>query len=271
MRCVGALLAFCLLAGPQGFPQQVRPRIRVEFAPQDAEQGRAFQRDAREAEKRLHEFFGSGFTKGLILRLCASRAEFDEALRKEWSMPKSETWMVGAAGANHAFFLSPRVWKSEATEHRPEDTAGIARLVLHELTHSYQAQRNPSMDLEGLDPMAWFVEGLATYVSGQEAVEHKGQAKASLSAGTFPSRLEDVWEGKARYGLAGSLVRFVDERFGREKVKALLAATTNAEALALLEVDERRLLDGWRVWLAASSANESRRCGSSRAQGLPSL
>lgn len=226
-------------------------KVKVEYGSRDLKDGKAFEGYAAAAEKQISEFFGSGFPKAVTLRLCASRVEFDAALAKAWSMPKTETWMVGAAGAEHAYFLSPRVWSAEATEHRADDRQRIARLVAHELTHAYHAQNSPTHDLDGLDPMAWFVEGLATYVSGQEDAEHRGQAKRALGAASFPSRLEDVWAGKARYGLSGSLVRFVDERYGRGKVRNLLGAVSNRQALKILGVSEGKLIDSWKGWLAA--------------------
>jgi hypothetical protein len=251
MKLVPAVVL--LLLPSAGVPHRLplrSGRITVVFGARDAEQGAAFRRHAAGAQARIAAFFGSGFGEPVELRLCGSRAEFDGALAKEWGMPKSEPWMVGAAGSAHAFFLSPRVWKTEAQEHDSEDVDAIRMLVAHELTHSYHAQHNPSHDLDGLEPMAWFVEGLATLVSGQLDARHRDDAARALEAGTFPLRLEDVWSGKARYGLAGSLVRFVDEHYGRRRVIEMLSATTNQQALEKLGTSEERLLAEWRRSLA---------------------
>lgn len=224
-------------------------KILVAAGIEDAAWEKTFRTYAASAERKITAFFGSSFKREVLLLLCPSRAAFDEALAKQWGMPKTEKWMVGAAGAESAFFLSPRVWKAEAAEHDPKDVKRIEMLVAHELTHSYHAQFSPSKDLEGLDPMAWFAEGLATYVSGQEASRHRGQAVKAVETGKFPERLEDVWKGQARYGLAGSLTRFVDVRFGRKKIVELLATTTNAEAMKLLGISEKDLMAAWKDWV----------------------
>ncbi len=228
------------------------PRVRVEAEPEDQEVAKTYVRMAEEAERRIAAFFGKGFRKTLTIQICSSRAAFDRALAKAWGMPATQPWMVGAAGADRVYFLSPRVWKAEAHEHDPNDAGAMSRLVAHELVHAYHAQFNPTRDLDGLDPMAWFVEGLATFVSGQESTQHAGRAKALLTSSSFPNSLETIWAGPSRYALAGSLVRFVETRFGRPRVVRLLSATTNAEALQVLGTTESELLREWKAWLAGS-------------------
>ena len=58
-------------------------------------------------------------------------------------------------------------------------------LITHELVHTYHGQHNPTRDFTGMDDLGWFVEGLATYASGQMAHSHAGDAKAALAAGTI--------------------------------------------------------------------------------------
>ncbi len=60
--------------------------------------------------------------------------------------------------------------------------------------------------------------------SGQLAAEHKGAAREAIAAGKAPDHLANAWSGRWRYGLAGSLAGYVDRRWGRGTVVAMLAA-----------------------------------------------
>lgn len=229
-------------------PQSSRLTVQAEGC--SAEQARAFTQYAVNAEKLISKFFGIGFQNPVTLVLCKDRAAFDAELKRQWGMGTTERWMVGAAGASKAFFLSPDAWAKEADEHNPNNPVEIERIVAHELTHSFHAQSSPSKDLDGMDGMAWFVEGLATYVSGQlDAARLKGLPKPSESS--FPKSLADVWKGRARYGLAGSLAKYVDGKWGRPTLLKLLTATTNEAALKVVRVSDAELIEGWKAWLAA--------------------
>lgn len=242
-------IAFSLVCGFAIVTCSQSPRLTVSAKGCSAEQVKAFVRYAGNSEKLITRFFGIGFQKPVDLSLCKDRATFDEHLKRQWGMEKTERWMVGAAGASKAFFLSPDAWAKEADEHNANDAVEVERIVAHELTHSYHAQNNPSKDLDGMDDMAWFAEGLATYVSGQL---DKARLKLLPKPGEpgFPSSLATIWKGRARYGLAGSLVKYIDGRWGRKGLSRLLIATTNETALKTLGVSENELMDGWKSWLA---------------------
>jgi hypothetical protein len=46
------------------------------------------------------------------------------------------------------------------------------------------------------------------------------------------------------------MVEFVDQRFGRETIRKLLAATTNAEALMILGTTEEKFIEDWKASVA---------------------
>ena len=236
MVVITTLVAACLATS----------QIHIELAKPDEALRPVFERYAADAEKRIVEFFGSPFKVKITLQVLPSRKAFDEALFKRWKMEPTQPWMVGAAGADVLFVLSPRVWKTEAQEHNPDDSKEIAEIVCHELVHCFHSQINPSRELEGLDAMAWFVEGLPTYDSGQLERSHKGIAEREVKAGRYPSRLEDAWTGRGRYAIAGSMVRFTDEKFGRKKVIELLKTTTNDAAMKALGTTEEKFLSEWK-------------------------
>jgi Peptidase of plants and bacteria len=160
--------------------------------------------------------------------------------------------MVAAGVADRLLILSPRVWKTEAVEHDPADAAHVREVVAHELVHVFHGQQNPIGDFEGMDDLGWFVEGLATYVSGQLSHEHRGAAAEAIQAGKGPVRLADAWSGRYRYGVCGSMVEFVDQRWGRETIANLLAVTKPEIALKLLGVTEAQFLEDWQKFVLES-------------------
>ena len=243
---IAVLVAACLATS----------QIHVELAIPDEPLRPAFERYAADANKRIVGFFGSPFKKDITLHVLPNRKAFDDALHQRWKMEPTQPWMVGAAGADVLFVLSPRVWKTEAQEHNPDDAKEIAEIVCHELVHCYHSQINPSRELEGLDAMAWYVEGLPTYVSGQLERSHNGIAEREVKAGRIPARLEDAWTGRGRYAIAGSMVRFVDEKFGRSKVIELLKATTNAAAMKALGTTEEKFLSEWKQTFSLDRISE---------------
>jgi len=228
-------------------------KITVEVTSADAELKTTFEAHAAHAEKAIEQFFGRPFSKPVVVKICPSRKAFDEALNKEWGMEATQPWMVGAGGSRALFVLSPRVWKTEAQDHDPADHQEIADLVTHELVHSYHAQASPSKDLEGLDELGWFAEGLATYVSGQLEHGRGGLVKSELEAGRGPKDLASAWSGRARYGVSGSMVKFVDSKFGRKSILDLLSVTTNADAMRSLKTNESAFLAAWQSWVLSGS------------------
>ena len=124
--------------------------------------------------------------------------------------------------------------------------------IAHELVHVYHGQRNPRPDFDGMDDLGWFVEGLAVYASGQLERAHRTAARDAIKAGKAPTRLADAWSGPFRYGVSGSMVAFVDKRYGRQTIRMLLAVTSNEEALKLLHTSEGEFIDAWKGYVAES-------------------
>lgn len=94
--------------------------------------------------------------------------------------------------------------------------------------------------------MDWFIEGLAVFGSGQLTQDRLDRMQSDLSAGKLPTVLANVWTGPNRYAFAGSLVRYVDQTWGRSTIVSLLKVRSSTEALALLKTDEGSFLAGWK-------------------------
>lgn len=227
----------------QGQPPKAETRIiAVDI---DRETAATLKPHVEAGQRRIEKYFGKPFPKPFEVEVLPNRASFDEYFQRRWKAAKTEPWMVGAGVADRFVLLSPRVWKTEAREHNPDDAGHLRDLVAHELVHVYHGQICPKPEFDGMDDMGWFVEGLAVYVSGQLEHTHRTAAADAIRLGKAPAKLADAWAGKHRYGVSGSLVEFVEKRYGRETIRKLLTITSNGDALKLLDTTEAQLLHDW--------------------------
>lgn len=253
---VAAWSAAALVAGCAGAATGSGSTFRVHEDDISAATVALVRSDLGLAEARIRDLLGA-FPDTVSVRLLPDRADFDAALRAAWGVPETACWMVGAAGDHVLFLLSPDAWEDEACEHDPKDHAHRRMLVAHEAVHVYHGQVNPSDDLGSLEDIGWFIEGLATYASGQLDARHAGRAAEALAAGQAPASLAEAWAGPYRYGVAGSMAAFIDDRWGRETLRRSLRATSAAELLGLLGVGEDEFLEEWRAWVESRSRSTS--------------
>ncbi|KAA0255096.1 MAG: hypothetical protein EDX89_07325 [Acidobacteria bacterium] len=232
-----------------------RDGVTLRYTPADSATAAAVLDAAGSGRKSVEAFFGKPFPKPFVVSVFPGRAELTDFWREEWKAPgfTPECWMVASGSAGTLSLLSPRAFSTEACDHDPSDARATRLLLAHELVHVYHSQVSPSADFD-LEEIAWFAEGLATFASGQLDAGRLGRAREAVARGQGPKRLSEAWSGKERYGFAGSLVAYLDGRFGRATTVALLAETTAAGVLGRLGVSEEQLLDGWRRFLAAGGA-----------------
>jgi hypothetical protein len=203
------------------------------------------------AKELISEHFVRPWRSQFAVYVFPDRAALDRQWQTDWDAPgfESACWMVASGVANRLDILSPRMWVTEACEHDPADTADTRLLITHELVHVFHGQYNPVPDFTGLDDIGWFLEGLATLVSGQLDSARLARAREAISAGEAPDSLEAVWSGPNRYGFSGSLVQYVAETHGSEILGRLLRATTESQILDALGTTEQSLLAGWKSWM----------------------
>jgi len=154
--------------------------------------------------------------------------------------------MVASGVAKRLDVLSPQRWKQEACEHNGNDSVEIQQIITHELTHVFHAQYCINHTFDGMDDLAWLLEGVATYVSGQLTDEKIKSVKEQIAAGRSPETLADFWKGKVRYQQAGSLMMYIDQKYGREKLFALLSLTSLHEMMKTLNTTEKELIAAWK-------------------------
>lgn len=244
--CLLPLLATLAGAGAFAPRAAVPPPAPASGTALDARETIA--RMVEEERGAIAEFFGDDFPRPFATEVLPDRAAFTALLAARWGVEQTECWMVAVGVADLLAVLSPDRWSRESCEHDPADTGHLRRIIAHELVHVYHGQQNPTRDFEGMDDIGWFPEGLAVYASRQLANEHAASARAAIAEGQAPAQLEAAWSGPHRYGVSGSLVAYLDERWGRAMTRRLLSVTTEEGILSLLGVSEDRLLRDWREW-----------------------
>lgn len=194
----------------------------------------------------VSEFFGEPYPDNFNIRVHPNRASLDSTWQADWQMPdfQSECWMVASGIASKLDLISPVRWDSLSCEHSYNDASATQQLITHELIHVFHGQYNPSPDFSDVSGIDWFVEGLAVYASGQLDPERLRMLKAAYSEQSLPVSLQDFWTGKNRYGLSGIAVKYIDDTYGRPKLKELLGYNDLQGILTALDISEADLTNG---------------------------
>lgn len=198
---------------------------------------------------RVEAYFELPFREPFTVELLPDRAAFDRSLPPEWGLTSSACWMVATGVADALRALSPSAWERDACEHDARDAEHVRGIFLHELVHVFHGQYNPTGDFTGAEELGWFAEGLAVLVSGQLETGHRASALEAVETGAMPTELARAWSGPHRYGVAGTLVEFIEVRQGRDVLVELLPCTTQAELLEVLDLTEADLLGGWEAFV----------------------
>jgi hypothetical protein len=207
-----------------------------------------FKAQTRQAQTEIAHFFDTAWSHSFDIYLFPNRAALDRQWQQDWQAPDfhSECWMVASGVGHRLDLLSPRVWNTEACEHDPSDSLELPKLLAHELTHVFHGQHSPVPTFDGLDSIGWFVEGLAVLVSGQLDSVRQAKAEEAVQSGLVPASLNTMWSGRYRYAVCGSLVKYVDQTYGRATIRRLLACTTQNQILTVLGLSAEELIDRWK-------------------------
>ncbi len=201
--------------------------------------------------KDVKKFFEIPFKKPFNVYVHPKRTSLDTTWQKDFKIPgfRSECWMVASGVADKLDLLSFSVWDKEACEHIYSETGKTQKLITHELVHVFHGQQNASPDFSDADNIDWFVEGLATYASGQCDTVRMNEVKKAVAGNRIPKTLDHFWTGKLKYGLSGSVVKYIDETYGRKKLASLLKFNKKAEILKEITCSEEELLEKWREFM----------------------
>ena len=201
--------------------------------------------------KSVEAFLKSPFKNTFAVYVHPNRQSLDAQWQKDWGMPdfKSECWMVASGVATKLDMISPKRWSTESCEHNYNETTKTQNLITHELFHVYHGQLNASPDFSNTDKIDWFVEGFATYASGQCDADRIKEIKKAIAENKIPTSLDDFWTGKLKYGLSGSVVMYLDHKYGRDKLKALLVFNKKTDIFNHLPLSEKDLLKNWKQYI----------------------
>jgi hypothetical protein len=117
------------------------------------------------------------------------------------------------------------------------------------LVHVFHGQLNVSPDFSNTEGIDWFVEGLATFASGQCDALKISEVKKAIEDNKIPESLDNFWTGKVKYGLSGSVVMFIDHKYGRTQLKELLPLNKKLQILSVLKTTESELLNEWKKYI----------------------
>jgi hypothetical protein len=195
----------------------------------------------------IEQYFGEKFLTKFEVYIHPNRSSIDLEWSANWDMPgfKSPCWMVATGVADQFDLLSPRVWNEEACDHDPDNKIEIQKLITNEMMSVFHGQINLDHFFSTMKEMAWFIEGVAIFISGQLDDGKMQDTKILVQEDRFPRDLTKFWQGDSRYGLSGSLVKFIHTKFGTEILFELLKTQTNEELLKKIDMTEELLIEQW--------------------------
>ena len=244
-----------LKAQPETWKREKHDGYKLFYTTQDSESKREYLLYIERGIDSVRKFFGSEFKKEFEIYVHPNRKSLDEQWRKDWNMPdfKSECWMVASGVASKLDMLSPLQWAKESCEHDYADKLKTQQIIAHELVHVFHGQLNVSPDFSDVTNLDWFVEGLATYASGQLDKVRISEISETISGNKAPNSLDNFWTGKLKYGFSGSIVMYIEQKYGRRKLIELLKFNKKDEILNSLNTTEMDLLNGWKKYFVKSN------------------
>lgn len=258
MNCFGIFLSVFIFTGlflsgqsEEGWKQMSSTLYKVHFTDVDREFINEYNSLLKAGCDSVQSFFRKSFPHFFDVFIFPDRRALDSSWQVDWKSPgfKSECWMVASGVAKKIVMLSPARWDTQSCEHTYSDKKSSAQLIAHELFHVFHGQFNVSSDFTNTEGIDWFVEGLATYASGQYTRSRILEVKTAILHQEIPSGLDRFWTGKLRYGLSGSVVAFIDEVYGRAALQNLLVFNSKSEIFAYLGITESKLLSDWRKYM----------------------
>jgi len=201
----------------------------------------------------VEDFFGNSFLQDFEIYIHPNRQSLNKQWQTDWNMPnfKSECWMVASGVNTKLDILSPKTWDSLACEHSSKNKLKIQRIFTHELVHVYHGQHNISPDFSNTSGIDWFIEGLATFVSGQCDSIRISDVKTAILSNKAPLSLDQFWTGNLRYGQSGTMIMYISNHWNQEKLFELLQYNNKTDILKSLKITEDELILKWESYITS--------------------
>ncbi len=231
--------------------KKIKNGYTVFYTQQDKKHITEYVNLIRKGIKHTTNFFQTSFNRNFEIYIHPNRKSLDSTWQKDWNMPsfKSQCWMVASGVANKLDIISPVRWDSLACEHTYSNTIKTQKLITHELVHVFHGQKNKSPDFSNVTGIDWFVEGLATYVSGQCDADRIAKVKNVVLENKAPTSLINFWKGSLKYGLSGTMVMYLNNKYGYDKLTHLLKYNNAKDIFSSLNTTELEILQGWKNYI----------------------
>ncbi len=125
------------------------------------------------------------------------------------------TWLVGVCFGGRC--IKTLCFEEYKKRHEYDDLDALPDLFLHEFTHAATRMASPEVYAKHKYPY-WFLEGIATYLSGQ--YEHREEKRGKSFS--FNVSLDDVIKRGSFYPAYYLFFKYVVETYGRDYIIRLL-------------------------------------------------
>ena len=198
----------------------------------------------------IAELFGvSGEFPKVMVVLVPNRDEIDQLVR-DLLQVEIEVLSHPAHSAQRQrtdmVVLSPPAYAEHSVyEYVPNE---FRRLLVHELVHMMEGVVSPDIETT----TGWWSEGLAVYFSEQSRFEDEFRRMAfqGTAMGEIP-RLEGIRRSEDTCNWGWTLVRFIECRYGREKLMRTVRECSDGAVLSHLCETKPTIEPHWREWLLA--------------------
>jgi hypothetical protein len=196
----------------------------------------------------IEAFAGVSLGDVVLTHIHPSRATLEPDWQQTFGTPPGgfQCWMIANANRSTVMMLSPRVWASDSCGQPRGDSVAARSVLAHEMMHTLHRRTYPDSLFRGMNQSGWLYEGIAVYSSGQMAERYDSQVAGAVAAGE-PATLASVLTTERGYAVAGSIVRYIDRKYGRAVLTDLMRRQGNPDILTRLGVTEAALLAEWRA------------------------
>lgn len=131
------------------------------------------------------------------------------------------------------------------------DTQEMLAAGVHEFVHALVHSINGSLDRNNYNIPIWLSEGLAGYEAGQMIPEWRARMRELVAQDAIPSigndLVPDRYDKVKGFPFSITLVEYILDEYGMEKVIAMLKSPSEVEAILGVSLSE--LDAGWRAYL----------------------
>lgn len=226
-------------------------RARVVFSEKDRNIVSETRKNAVAGIDAVLKYFSLRFKFPLInIFIAPGRKEYDFFVAHLTPVPTSKG-RIGQPQAVDLYLLSPNAYKRDA-DHVYLKPGGIynkamyGRFIVHEMVHMAEEYISPRGAMDARP--RWWSEGLAVYLSGQYRESGiQDLMKKALAGNHIPSI--DELSGPNAYIWGWTVIKYIETRFGKSKIRHVLERTNNFNLSKILGVNSKNFEQKWRKFV----------------------